>query len=190
MDKKLMIYIIVALLFAFPGKSNGAHLYTNDSTAARLESIFDNISYRWDILAENLEQYSGLSSYCLQKDFREEVITVLEDIHHFDSLIYKRLKVIASRKHNGEINKTVRQIEELESEFGIKSFTSFLLDECKERKSVEKSRKDYVGDYGQSSYDGQKKLIENSLHRYVHHVTHLVDHVRKHIHHLHIDKEI
>ena len=59
--------------------------------------------------------------------------------------------------------------------------------ECRERRDVEKEKRDLEANLGQDSYAGQQQLVESTLYRYVHHVTYLVDHIRKHIHHLHLE---
>ncbi len=176
--------LVISLLL---GYMNGYAFQQSGDTTVNLESKFDNISFRWDLVAQELERYDGLSQFCIQNDYRKNVINILNEIHHFDSLVYKRLKHISSRRNSGEIRKTVKQIEELETEYDIKSFTAFLNKECKDRRQVEKSKKVLKGNYGEYSYDGQKHLVENAIERYVHHVTHLIDHVRKHIHHLHLN---
>jgi len=176
---------IVIVLVAATFSCFAAQGTENDTT--NIISKFDEISYKWDAVAEDLEKYQGLGSFCLQRDYRTRVIQLLEEVHHFDSLVYDKLKKISAYKESGEIRKTVKQIEELESEFSIKEFTSFLNKECRDRKAIEKTRDDLKANIGQDGYDGQQKLLEGTLYRYIRHVTYLVDHIRKHIHHLHID---
>ena len=158
----------------------------NDTTE-NLVKDFDAISYRWDLVAADLEQYNGLGAFCIERSYRTEVLSLLKDVHHLDSLVYHKLLEIARTRNNGEIKKTIKQIEELESQYGIKEFSEFLSQECKERKEIERAKRDLEANLGQDSYSGQQQLIESTLYRYIHHVTYLVDHIRKHIHHLHLE---
>ena len=41
--------------------------------------------------------------------------------------------------------------------------------------------------FGGDSYDGQKYVLEVELGNYVHHITKIVDHIDKHIHHLNLN---
>ena len=180
----LMFIISVA---ASSANAYDLHKDTTDTTE-NVVSQFDKISYQWDTMAENLEQYEGLSAFCVEATYRTEVIKLLEEVHHMDSLVYWKLKKIARQKGNREIRKTIKQIEALEAEYSIKEFTKFLHVECKDRRALEKERDELKGNLGQDSYGGQQQIIESTLHRYINNVTYLVDHIRKHIHHLHLEE--
>ncbi|MEL7223112.1 MAG: hypothetical protein AAGJ93_17440, partial [Bacteroidota bacterium] len=134
----------------------------NDTTE-NIVNKFDQISYRWDAVAEDLEQYNGLGAFCLERSYRSEVLALLEEVHHLDSLVYQKLIEMAQVKHNHEVKKTIRQIEELETEFGIKEFSKFLSKECKERREIERKRRDLEGNLGQDSYSGQQQLVESTF---------------------------
>lgn len=179
---------IIALMFIIPATTLASHSYQND-TIENVITKFDEVSYQWDLVSEDLEEYEGLSEFCLEKSYRTDVIKLLEEVHHFDSLIYFKLKDLSVTDNSGEIKKTLKQIEELESEFSIREFSKFLNQECRDRKKIEKDRKDLSANIGQDGYDGQQQLLENKLYRYIHHVTYLVDHIRKHIHHLHLEEK-
>lgn len=165
-----------------------ASISIEGDTTENIINRFDEVSYRWDEVAETLEEYEGLSDFCVEKNYRAEVISLLKEVHHFDSLIYNKLQDIAKSNNNAEVKKTLKQIEELESEFSIKEFSNFLSQECKDRRIIERTRKELKGNIGQDGYDGQQQLLENKLYRYMHNVTFLVDHIRKHIHHLHLEE--
>ena len=162
---------------------------TQDSVSS-LTDKFDELSYRWDQISETLEEYEGLSYYCQNDDFRNEVVDVLKNIHHYDTLIYNRLVELSYYDTDKEIKKTIKQIEEFESEYDIKAFVHHLSIECKERREVEREKKNTLGNIGAESYSGQALNVQNATQRYMKHVTYLVDHIRKHIHHLHIDDDL
>lgn len=177
---------VIALLVIIPSISLASHSYRSD-TAENIISKFDKLSYQWDLVSTELENYEGLSEFCLESSYKADVIKLLEELHHFDSLIYFRLKDLSIADNSVEIKKTLKQIEELESEFSIQEFSKFLNQECSDRKKIEKERKELSANIGQDGYDGQQQLLENKLYRYINHVTYLVDHIRKHIHHLHLE---
>ncbi len=152
-----------------------------------LTEKFDDVSYRWDLIAEMLEEYSGLNAYCKVDSFRIEVISVLNDIHHYDTLIYRRLVQLSYYENNHEIKKTLEQIKQFEKEFSAAKFIHHLNAECKDSREIEHNKKNTLGNIGDESYSGQILNVQNAAYRYIHHITKLVDHIRDHVHHLHVD---
>ncbi len=148
---------------------------------------FDDIVTRWDILSDDLGSYEGLNKYCTQKQYQDEVITILNEIHHYDSVLYDKLSQKARFSKNHELKKTLEQIEQFEDEFKSPSFLKKLHDECVGRREIEKDAKETKNDIGMNSYDGQVLVLEADLHKYIIHITRLVDHIKDHIHHLHIE---
>lgn len=183
--KNITLLISIFILTISHTAFSAPHRFKNDSSVNIIER-FDKISYQWDILAKELVQYSGLSNYCLETSYKNNVLILLEEIHHIDSLVYQELQALAIDQNNHEIRKTIKQVEELESAYGLREFADFLSAECQERKKIEKSRNDLKANLGQESYDGQQQLIESIMNRYINHVTYLVDHIRKHLHELKI----
>ncbi len=181
--KRLPILILLALL----GTWNSSEAFAQQDSVENLTEKFDDVSYRWDLIAETLEDYRGLIGYCQIDSFRYEVISVLNDIHHYDTLIYRRLMEISYYQNNHEIKKTLEQIRQFEEEYSVKNFIHHLNKECKESKEVEHEKDKTLSDIGHNSYSGQMLNVENATFRYVHHVTKLVDHIRNHVHHLHVD---
>ncbi len=151
---------------------------------------FDNLSYEWDRIAELFDNYEGLGTFCSTDTIRTHVIEVLNGIHHYDSLIYDVLFEKSLVDGNHEIQKTIEQIQEFESEYSIKGFMEHLKVECHERSEVEHNRKNSVSDIGADSYDGQREIVETATFRYIKHVTKLVDHIRAHIHHLNLENSV
>lgn len=180
-------YLGIAIFLATISFTASASTSIENDTTENIISKFDEISYRWDQVSTELEQYEGLSEFCIEQNYRNEVIKLLKEVHHFDSLIYFKLKDISLSDNSAELKKTIKQIEELESAFSIKEFSRFLNQECIDRKKIERERKDLKANIGQDGYDGQQQLLENKLYRYIHNVTYLVDHIRKHVHHLHLE---
>ena len=147
----------------------------------------DELTYAWDSKSPDLMEYENLSKFCLSDEYRTDFITLLQDLHHYDSVLLERLSKAARFSHDREIEKTLREIETFESEYSIRDFIHFLREECDRRKSIEHEADDLKKDIGTNSYDGQIYLIETELHNFIKNTTKRVDHIRKHVHHLHIN---
>ncbi|WP_339789291.1 MAG: hypothetical protein ACMVP2_27250 [Imperialibacter sp.] len=148
---------------------------------------FDELVLKWDLLAVELGQYEGLDKYCTDKSYQDNVIKTLEEIHHYDTLLYQTLAKKARYDKSAEIKKTLKQIEEFETEYKGPSFLKKLHDECVGRREIEKDYKETRNDIGMNSYDGQVLVLEADLNKYVQHITRLMDHIEEHIHHLHLE---
>lgn len=153
-----------------------------------LGKIIDDLTYKWDDEAKDLNNYEGLAKFCINEEYRLGIINLLKDIHHYDSVLYDRL-IQATRfgKSTHEIKKTIDEIQKFEEGYDMKSFIHFLHTECSARKEIEHNAKDLKDEIGFYSYDGQIYVLENELNRYVSHITKRVDHIREHVHHLHIE---
>jgi alkyl hydroperoxide reductase subunit AhpF len=110
----------------------------------------------------------------------------MSEIHHFDSLLYEKALVAQSRSDDKEIKKLIKEIEGFEGKYSFRDFIHFLKEECDGLKKLEKNSKDLNTATGEESLDGQIYIIEVEMQRYVKHLTKRVDHIRKHVHHLHI----
>ncbi|MEQ9303245.1 MAG: hypothetical protein RJQ14_04960 [Marinoscillum sp.] len=153
---------------------------------ASLGSAIDELTYKWDTEAKNLNSYEGLSKFCDDTEYRLEVIGVLHEIHHYDSILYNRLVTASRFNKDKEIEKTLDEITKFEKKYSMKQFIHFLHEECISRNAIEKESKESRNDIGANSYDGQIYIIETELNKYIKHITKRVDHLRKHVHHLHI----
>lgn len=154
---------------------------------ASLTKIIDDITFSWDIKADELNDYGGFSQFCLDADYRNEVLTLLRDIHHYDSVLYDRLSKAARFSHNHELKKTIQDIEEFEDEYSMRNLVKFLKDECALRKDIEHEADALKNEIGYESYDGKIYLIETQLNKFMKHITKRVDKIRDHVHHLNIN---
>ncbi|MBV6645640.1 MAG: hypothetical protein KI790_09335 [Cyclobacteriaceae bacterium] len=157
---------------------------TAQEDPASLPEKIDQLTYKWDTEAVKLKTYEGLSGFCKNVSYRQETIQLLNDIHHYDSLLYDRLKTLSRRSSNKEISKTLKEIEKFEQEYSMKKFIHFLHGECTAQKELEHDSKDRRNDLGMESYDSQVILIEAELKKYVKHITKRADQIREHVHHL------
>ena len=149
------------------------------------ESI-DRISYDWDSEAVQLERYSGLSQFCNEVEYRTKIIDLMNEMHHYDSVLYEKAKIAQTRSKDKEIEKLIKDIEGFEGKYSFKNFIHFLKQECDGLKKLEKQSEDLSTAMGEESYDGQIYVIEVEMQRYVKHLPRRVDNIRKHVHHLNI----
>ena len=56
--------------------------------------------------AKSLDSYLGLTRFCTDTKYRNELIELLHSIHHYDSMVYDRLLQASRRTDNKEIKKT------------------------------------------------------------------------------------
>ena len=145
-----------------------------------------SLTFNWDLSAISLNDYEGLSKFCKDVSYRTGIITLLEDIHHYDSILYDRLVKASRVSSDKEIKKALAEIKKFEADYSMKQFIHFLHDECRDRNKLEKNSDDRKSNLGEESYDGQIYIIETELNNYIKHITKRVDHVKKHVEHLHI----
>ena len=97
----------------------------------------DDLTYSWDLESDNINSYEGLSKFCLDEEYRFEVIGLLNDIHHYDSVLYQRLLKANRASHgNKEIEKAIDDIKKFETDYSMKKFIHFLHDECNARNDI------------------------------------------------------
>lgn len=167
-----VIFLSVSLVFA------------QDQNNDRLDEKIDEITYKWDLEADKLSSYEGLQSLCSDEEYRKGIFALLEDIHHYDTVLYGILVKLSRTSKDKEIEKTLKDIKKFEEEYDTKSFVHFMNEECKAMIDIEKHADDTRNDVGTNSYSGQIYLLETELFKYVKHVTDRVDKIRQHVHHL------
>ena len=146
---------------------------------------FDEVVLRWEEVAEELGTYAGLSEFCTNSEYKDHVNVILHDIHHFDTLLYSVLTAkVELESINHELKVTLHEIEKVEEKFKPKNFYSKLKDDCTARKYIERHKEELQNDVGMKSFDGEALILDNDIHHYIHQVTHLVELIDKHGHHL------
>ncbi|WP_436516271.1 hypothetical protein [Ekhidna sp. To15] len=159
-------------------------LLAQEEDEKRLDEKIDEITYDWDLEADKLSSYEGLQELCTDEDYRTRILTLLDDIHHYDTVLYNVLTKLSRTSDDKEIKKTLKDIKKFESEYDSKSFIHFMNEECKVMLEIEKKSEETANDVGINSYSGQVYLLETELFKYVKHVTARVDKIRLHVHHL------
>lgn len=153
-----------------------------------LEKEFDKVAQEWHTISKVIDNYEGLAEYCGSAQFKKDVVTSIGKVHHFDSLIMDKIQAPSFVHENAkEERKTLKSIEEFESEYRIPSFIEHLKSECDARHDIEKDRENTANEIGAESYSGQVYLIELELYKYIHHIDKRLDHIEKHLHKIHID---
>lgn len=158
-------------------------------TAQDMETLgkkIDELTYAWDLESDNMDDYDGMLKFCSDREYRLEVIGMLKDIHHYDSVLLERLQKAVRFSKNKEVKKTLKDISKFEEEYSMKVFIDFLYDECQGISELERNRDDLEDEIAQESYDGRRYVLETELAKYIHHITKRVDVIREHVHHLHI----
>ncbi len=150
----------------------------------RLDDRIDEVTYQWDLEADKLATYEGLLVVCTDKPYRTEIISLLNEIHHLDSVLYEVLVDLSRVNTDKEIRKTIKEIEQFENEYNTKSFIHFMSQECKASREIEKDSKYTRNEVGETSYSGQIYILETELFKYVKQITQRVDKIRIHVHHL------
>lgn len=158
--------------------------YAQDENNERLDEKIDEITYKWDLEADKLSSYEGLQSLCSDEEYRKGIFVLLEEIHHYDTVLYGILVKLSRTSKDKEIEKTLKDIKKFEEEYNTKAFVHFMNEECKAMVDIEKHADETRNDVGTNSYSGQIYLLETELFKYVKHVTDRVDKIRQHVHHL------
>jgi hypothetical protein len=183
MKINLTILFLLAASFAFAQKKD------SKKEVYALEKDYDLLVVAWEKLSVDLKTYSGLQTYCKSDEYKKSTINILEQIHHYDTLI---LEVMSSTEALAKLDEkekasTLKEIEKFESEYSVLAFIAKLTAECKYSREIEKDKKYSKSDIGANSYDGQILLLETDLSKFIKHIDSRVEHIDDHIHKLHID---
>ena len=178
MNKILSVFILALMPF----------LAISQTDSSNLLAHIDEVTKKWDLMSEDMSTYKGLHMYCRNRSFKEEVLSTLNGIHHYDTVIYNVLVKKSRYGKNKDIDHSLKDIKNFENKYHPSKLFSFFHEECTFRKEIEKDKKESKSSFGSDSYDGQITILEAELYKYVKHITKLADHIRKHSHHLHLEK--
>ena len=147
----------------------------------------DDLTYSWDLESDNLDDYQGMQNFCQNTNYRNGVLDMLTEIHHYDSLLLFRLRKASRFSVENNVKKVLKDITKFEQKYSMRDFVEFLSYECAGIKEIEENKIDLLDEIAQESYDGKRYVLETELAKYIHHITHRVDAIRKHVHDLHIN---
>ena len=153
-----------------------------------IEDEFEDLTAQWLEQSDILHQYEGVDSYCQEPEFRNSVNTVLDAVHHYDSLIMQKLNdpVLALSVDYKEQKKTIKDIAKLELEYSTQDFIEHMREACVFRNEIEADAENLKKNSGAESYDAKVLVLETETQRYLNHIDKLVTKVEDHLHYLYI----
>lgn len=177
---KLKSTLLFGIIFLLLSQTFAQNKYQKQKEDKDIVTIFDDLRENWDQEAVKLETYEGLKDFCRIKPYRENVIELLDNIHHYDTTLYQTVKAKFDLDQNPEAKATLDDIEELEKDYRTRSFLKFLHKECNTFNDIERN-------YGRSKgpeYEKEVTKLEKEMVKYVEAIKELVDVIDDHIHHL------
>ncbi len=177
-----MTRIIAILTFCIWSFTSGAQ------EEMSIEDHFASLTESWLERSDLLHEYAGINHYCQSPEFRESVNSVLDGLHHYDSLLMEKMKdpVVALSLDYREQKKTIKDIAKLETGYSSKDFLEHMRETCKFRNEIEKNADRLRNDSGPESYDGKVLVLETDVQRYLNHIDKLVVKIESHLHYLYI----
>jgi len=166
------------------------HLVKAQTEEVSIEKAYDMLTVKWLEVSKDLQNYRGLSSFCLTPEYRKHATSILMQLHHYDSVVLAFLKEPGTEALIGhlEYKKTLAEIVEFESKYDIRSFMAFLKESCVTRNDLEKNKKTLELESGMYSYDGQIIVLEADLTKFLHHIDKRVVSIDNHLHRIHPDR--
>ncbi len=146
-------------------------------------AIIDDLTIKWDKQAESLQKYSGMKYYCNSEIYRDKTVSLLDKIHHYDTVLYNIVSEKYENVKDKEATATLKDILTVETDYTTPNFKAFLGDECARFKEIEET---YSKESGSDYYKEVEKL-EKELSKYVINVTKRIDLIDEHVHHLKLD---
>jgi hypothetical protein len=142
--------------------------------------VIDELRGNWDITAIKMKNYQGIHNFCADKDYKKKTMTLLDEIHHWDTTLYFIVQNKYSSNEDEEAAATLEDIEALETEYSTENFKNFISEECEILKVIE----DHFDSEAVRQYEKEIKKFEREMIKYVNSITDRVDIVDEHIHHL------
>ena len=142
--------------------------------------IIDDLPQRWDNVADGLETYGGFKKFCRTRDFRVNTIDLLNQIHHYDTILYQTVSEKYKSDNDPEAKATLDDIDVVEVDYSTASFLDFLHAECGDINDINRNFSREEGE----EFEIEKERIENELEKYVESITQRIDNIDEHIHHL------
>ncbi|WP_370089319.1 hypothetical protein [Ekhidna sp.] len=181
----------ILIVFIFISSFHLSYIAKSQSyVAVNIEEEYEFLTKHWMQMSEDISHYYGLSAFCDNSEYRTYTIEVLEQLHHYDSIMLDILKDptadIDISSH--EYKKTMKDIEKFEGDYDLKAFISFLRESCMTRNELEKDKEKLKKEVGMYSYDGQVMMLEAEVNKYLKKIDKRILAINKHIHHIHPDK--
>ena len=139
----------------------------------------DDLRYRWDDEALNLETFVGMENFCHVKKYKKEVTLLLNSIHHFDTLLFGIVTEKFNQTADLQAQEALKDILLVESEYTTLNFLEFLELECSKVVKIEKIQAKKT-----KEIDAKTAALEKELIRYIDSVTERIDLIDENVHHL------
>ncbi|MEP4596800.1 MAG: hypothetical protein ABJZ92_11410, partial [Cyclobacteriaceae bacterium] len=164
----VMKHILTLALIIFCASLSSAQMDDSDKPMA-MDEAYDILIEEWFKVSDELSSYYGLASFCDNADFRNDVLDVLNYIHHYDSLVLGALldPTQSMDVDHKEYKKSMKLLNAFEEEYSSKKFIAHLKSNCGMYRELEREKDDLKGASGSYSYDGQIILIESDIQKYV-----------------------
>ncbi|MEO1256922.1 MAG: hypothetical protein AAFY41_18840, partial [Bacteroidota bacterium] len=155
-----------------------------------IEDQFDVVAKQWLDKSEYLKMYVGINEYCQNPTFRKSTDRVLKTIHKYDSLIISRMEDPTAyfSWDSKEEKKTLKDVRELEEEYGLDAFIEQMRKSCSFRNEIEANADNLKNGMGEESYDGKIMILETEMVKYLKRIDKLVLKIDDHLHVLHLDQ--
>lgn len=153
-----------------------------DQEEAEVVKKVDDLRFQWDAEAEKLQTYEGLGEFCANSIYRRKISSLLDEIHHYDTLLYGIVTTKFETNKDPEAKATIDDILTVEEKYTTRAFKLFLRQECSSYNDIERNS----GNLENESYKSEVAALEEELGRYVVEVTKRIDIIDEHIHHLHL----
>ena len=180
--KKLVFFLLICVVFLNKGQTQENIKAPVEDTLTVVQHL-DQLTLLWDVESIELKTYQGLRKFCRSTAYRNSITEMLESMHHYDSVLYD-MAIEASKQKHAHMKHLIHELESFESHYGVKQFMNHLKEECTAQSDLERHKKDYKKDNGDESYDSKVYVVELELQKYVKHLTHRIDRLDKHVHHL------
>jgi hypothetical protein len=177
--KKYLLVLITAAVPLLP-------LQANDGENGIFKD-FKELTHKWYFVSDKLVTYRGLSKYCGDPTFQDEVKSVLKEIHAYDSALYIRVSSMMKEEPSKELKKTLRQIGHLEHKLNALSLSKTLYSECHNQRQLEREYKKVKNYFGAHSFDNQIVVTEVFLKKHVDRINKIMENIEDHFHHLDAD---
>ncbi|WP_420319078.1 hypothetical protein [Ekhidna sp.] len=171
--------ILTSILMIF-----SLYIFAQEDEATVVKAV-DELTINWDNEAEKLQTYEGLGSFCGESVYRKKIIAMLDEIHHYDTLLYGIVTRKFEANQDQEAKATLDDIQTLESYYTTRSFRDFIHQECNTYNDIEKN----LGRAKGPEYEKEVKALEDELKRYVVEITKQIDLIDEHVHHLHLGED-
>ncbi len=155
-----------------------------------IEDQFDVVAMQWLEKSKYLKNYAGINEYCQNPTFRKSTDRILQAIHAYDSLIISKMEDPTAyfSWDSKEEKKTLKDVHELEDEYGMSAFIDHMREACVFRNEIESNEENLRRGVGMESYDGKILVLETEMSKYLKKIDKLILKIDDHLHVLHIDQ--